>query len=94
MNPTASTQPNLRALSKLTDVTRSMGVEYGLELLLWLTYEHWRALKTPQGVRDYLALSPEELADQLYDAARESGWMPKALTEAPSRAKRRCASRG
>ena len=55
MNPTPSIQTNLRALSKLTDVTRSMGVEYGLELLLWLTYEHWRALNMPLGGRDYLA---------------------------------------
>lgn len=88
MNPTPSTQPNLRALSQLTDVTRSMGVEYGLELLLWLTYEHWRGRNVPSGARDYLALSPDELANQLYNAARESGWMPKAFTESPSRGRR------
>jgi hypothetical protein len=81
-------QPNFRALSKLTDVTRSVGVEYGLELLLWLTYARWRSLTTSPPGHDLQQLPPELLAEQLQHAANESKWRPNALTQSGSRGTR------
>lgn len=66
---------DLRALSKLTDVTRSVGVEYGFELLLWLTYANWRGLLGPS----VLDAPPDDLMVRLMRAAADSPWTPDAL---------------